>query len=258
MSDEQFLQVRFSGNDLKPSDVHANDLADIIRAWSALITESTKQRSSAAVADDLRVSVVSVQPGSLILLADTSYPSYAHDAYSQALGLAQAQRYELLSHGEREQLKAFIRFDRKYRCESELLSAAIQPELLLRLSADIEIPPPPVMQGITTIYGTVQHVGGKEPNAHVLTLSGASVRCVGTRSQIQQLGRQLYTLVGLEGTARINVETLEIESFTITEILPYRETPFMEALDTLRDMTQGSFDTIDALEFIRSLREDVV
>jgi hypothetical protein len=82
------------------------------------------------------------------------------------------------------------------------------------------------------------------------------VICTGTQSQIKQLAERLYTLVGVTGTARCDVDTLEIDDFEITDILPYDEAPIVEAMRDLGEIAAPLFDTVDAAEYVRSMRED--
>ncbi len=104
----------------------------------------------------------------------------------------------------------------------------------------------------TTIYGTVENVGGVKPNVHI-RYHGKSLVCNVNRDLAQELGKRLYETVGLTGNAQ--VVNGEVVAFRVTDIAPY--TPSTDPLDGLRKLEAkyGHFDHVNADQYVAEQRE---
>lgn len=121
----------------------------------------------------------------------------------------------------------------------------------------IPVPPPPEMvRGTTSLIGTCVRVGGAEPKIDIRPLDPGSniqhLKC--TRDLAQQAAGLLYEVVVLEGEATWNSDTWCIESFKVKRIVPYRPEELPEAFTELADASGGSWDEVDAAEYVASAR----
>src|SRR5690606_38320829 len=95
--------------------------------------------------------------------------------------------------------------------------------------------------------------------AKMILLNGARLDCnVTERDDLavaRQLGRRLYTEIGVKGEASWDLRDMSVVFFRIDELLDYQATPLPEALDNLYEIAGQHFEAIDALDtFIADLR----
>lgn len=128
------------------------------------------------------------------------------------------------------------------------------------ISAARPVPKPeelPPLEGSTTIFARCVKVGGRDPKAELEIPRSPKLLNVELDERVARaLGGFLYDWVVVEGTARWNPETLKMESFRAHRVSPYRSTPVDLAFQELRKAAAGELDGLDAVGFVRSLRED--
>lgn len=77
-----------------------------------------------------------------------------------------------------------------------------------------------ILTGETTLYGEVKRVGGFKPRVVLKTIQGDTIYCDASKALAQELGRRLYTEVGVRGQAKWNMQTLRIDAFIIESVPP--------------------------------------
>jgi hypothetical protein len=116
---------------------------------------------------------------------------------------------------------------------------------------------PPRLQGTTTVHARCLRVGGVEPKAELrLSTSGALLYASLSEEDAKALARRLYEEVVLEGRATWDAETWEIEDFRILGVSPYQTTDPVLAFKELAESARGRWDDVDAVEYVRKLREE--
>jgi hypothetical protein len=254
-SQSELIEFRFVGGDIVPHNVRASDLADLLEAAEALITSAVLREHHELTKDDIILGLTEVQSKSLGLRFTPSIPQIIIPEFERLADTIQRRLFDLLPHEAREALRKIATFTRKNRCVAQLRTGN-REVILATVEPDLVIPAAPRLRIQTTIYGRVVNAGGKSPNAHLETLQGQMVICKGTQSQVKQLAERLYSFVGVIGTACCNVDTLDIDEFEIKDVLPYEDTPIVEAVRMLGEVAAPYFDSINADEYVRAIRGD--
>ncbi|MGH2486616.1 MAG: hypothetical protein ACRDHE_11445 [Ktedonobacterales bacterium] len=116
------------------------------------------------------------------------------------------------------------------------------------------------VQEFTTLHGTLMRIGGDEKaTARIATeRQGRAVTVTATLSKANahDLGARLYEEVGVEGWAKIDPATRQIDELRIERILKYRKVNAVEAFDALGEAAAGRWDGVDSEMYIRELRGD--
>ena len=115
---------------------------------------------------------------------------------------------------------------------------------------DVEIPE---MEGSTTLYGMLTGINGvNPPSAHLTLLNGTKLVCNVTEKNnlyvARQLGKRLYSEIGVKGLARWDLRDMSLTFFRIDEMLDYEAKPVAEALDNLYSLAGQHFEAIDDVE----------
>jgi len=108
----------------------------------------------------------------------------------------------------------------------------------------------------TTIYGELVRIGGStEPKARLRIPGGATLSCSLDKELALVIAPRLYTVVGLKGIAKYDIESRAIRAFRAIEILPYEYAPIQDALRELNEASGNAWDNVeDVSEAIRSMR----
>jgi hypothetical protein len=132
-----------------------------------------------------------------------------------------------------------------------------KPKTLATLTPDFEIPKPGYITGQTTIYGEVVRVGGVEPKVEIKTIAGQTLYCPFELKLASQLGALLYQLIGLDGDARWNTQSFEIEDFRVTGISEYRDISLIDAFQSLSAIAGRYYSDIDdVIGYVDDLRRE--
>lgn len=254
-SKNELIELRFVGGGITPPNTRASELAAMLEAAEALITSVVLQEHDELTKDDLYIGLTIIEDKSLGLKFRPSLPNIVVPEFERLADAVKRRFFDFLPSEARDALRKIATFTRKNKCvaefrsaNSESILAVIEPELVIPIASRLHVQ--------TTLYGRVVNAGGKNPNVHIETLQGEMVICKGTQTQVKQLAGRLYSIVGVTGTGRCDVDTLEIVDFEIAEILPYEDTPIKEAIQELAQLAAPYFADVDAAEFVRSIRDD--
>lgn len=250
---DELLQLRFTGGAIAPRHVPAGELADILKAAETLIVATVLREHSKLTKEDIILGLTQVEDKSLGLMFVPSIPQVVIPEFHRIADIVNHKLFEMLPVEARDALRKIATFTRKRHCVAEFRVSGSEV-VLATVEADLVIPAPPRLYMQTTIYGRVVNAGGKNPNVHIETLEGQIIICKGSQEQVKQLAGRLYANVGIEGSARCDVETLEIEDVEIKEILPYEDTPISDAVRELGQLAAPYFDNIDTDQYVKALR----
>jgi hypothetical protein len=256
MPDQQrYLELRFAG-DTDPSDFRAKDVARALRNFEDLVLETLRETEDDIDLDDVVVGLVEVHRGSNGLRFRSSYMSRALAAFA-ALGAAvQEKQYEDLTDTQRDALRGIQSVGEKYNSPTQLRSGEdSEEELLGVLETDDVIPEAETVKGHTTVYGTVERVGGKtKPKVHVRIGEGEKIIVEVGEERARDLAGHLYDDVYLEGEAVWLMESGKIESFELEKIIESDTGGLSEGLNKLSEVVGEDYDNVDPIEFTRRIR----
>jgi len=254
---EEYLELRFAG-DVRPADFRAKDVADALKGFEELVIETLREAEDveSVDVDDVVVGLVGVEQGSSRLQFRTSFMSVALSAMAFVGGVVSSQDYQDLNDSQRQSLRKIQRVSKKYNSSAEFRRAEDgREEVLGMIGPDDEIPEAQTTEGITTLYGTVERVGGKtKSTVHVRLSESQKVIVEVDEDTARDLATDLYDEIGLRGEATWFVDTGEIDSFDLMEVVESSRQSASEGLSKLSDLAGDSFDGIDPSEYVSRVR----
>jgi hypothetical protein len=253
MADEQFIEMRFTGGNIRPELVRAADLGDVLRAVEEIL-ESVALAEQLLPDALLLTSLTSIRSSSVDLLFAPSNPSAGFQAWKVATGVIDARAFQRLPRRATRGVRRIVDFTKTYDCVSEF-RVSTSDYVLATLTPELIVADAPLIKGETVLYGQVIRVGGRKPKVLIAASDHSGTSSWQVNQEIARtLGSRLYTDIAVAGMATWNAETLKLEAFQITELLSYRKMPITEAFKQLSDKYGQYFDKLDPDEFIASVR----
>lgn len=127
-----------------------------------------------------------------------------------------------------------------------------------RLTGETEVPDPTlsVIEGVTTISGRIEQVGGvKRSKVHIRVGPKKLVRCTISRAIARSIASRLYTYVSVSGTAKWDAASLDMVAFDVVNVEPYEPGSMVTALRELAVASGGAYDKVmDPTAYVRDLR----
>nr|VFK66975.1 MAG: hypothetical protein BECKUNK1418G_GA0071005_11206 [Candidatus Kentron sp. UNK]VFK72473.1 MAG: hypothetical protein BECKUNK1418H_GA0071006_11176 [Candidatus Kentron sp. UNK] len=251
------LQVRLTGKGIKPGLIRSKELAEILESVDALVTAEVLKRRGEDISnrDYLIVGLYAIDDHSIGLKFKTTLASIVIPIFlSTALAIGNG-KFESLDTRTIKSLQTISRFTRKHNCNAEFVLPG--KESLAKITPETEIPEPFLIEGVSEILGKVVRVGGKTPRAMIELTDGTTIYCDIPEKMAKELGRRLYSLVKLTGTARWNFYTYDLEEFRIADFTEFPNIPPNEMFESLAKNIGECFSGItDVRSFVTDLRRE--
>lgn len=249
------VELRLTGNNIQPGDLRGHDLAAVLVALEDIIAACVVNKEPDLSKETVRVGLADVQPGSFALMFKMNLLDYTLDAFQLVADAIARNIFDDLPRLAlaplRDLKKVLVRGD--YSAEFRLMDRF---EPLGILTAETNIPTIANLRGETVLYGEVLRVGGAEPRIMLRTVQGKVIYCTTSTRIAQAVANRLYSTAALRGQATWNGESLEIEEFSVTELLEYEPIRATDAFAELAALVDDSFYDIDnPNHFLRNLRE---
>lgn len=259
MAEGRQVEVRIAGEGISPSSLRSSELANVLQAVEDMITSYVVRENPELETESIVIALTSIESGSVGLQFSSNTIAHIIPAMEAIAAAINDNNFRSLPSGTIKGLRSIGRFTRRHKCETEFyilngsrdLRAVVTPETRFRVDSPL--------RGHTVIYGQITRVGGaREPRVQFRTIDGVLLYCDTSKAIAQKAGSHLYSKVGLQGIASWHPHTLEIEAFTIEDILPYEETLATDAFAKLREVAGDSFDKIDDVDaYVRRIRYGV-
>lgn len=253
--DSEFIGIRLIG--LKPEDLRAGELAKVISQFEDMIAAMVKRDRPLISKDELVVGLVHIENKSVGLEFSTKLPELALPAYFGITDAVATERYLDLPGETLRHLRDFHSFIKSKNCECEMFSRNGKINLKAVLLPKTIIPEHPKITGQILVFGRIIRVGGEEPRVMFDVPNGKTLFCkVKNEDLARQLGQRLYTWVGLQGTAVLNSDTLDITEFRVEEITEYEgKKSIKEVMLDLSALANEYYSDIDDVEeYVHHLR----
>ncbi len=244
-----FIEVSFTGQDIRPETVKAGDVAEILVAIEDMLETRIFQDHPELDKDQLIIGLVNIKPESLDLQFRSPIPEYAQKAFREVGHSVKTGDTISLPPKSRNALTNIVRFTRNKKCTTDLIiSSNGSREILVTITPETMVENPPLLRGDTTVYAKVVRTGGKEPKVELETVDGRTLFCDAPLEITKFLGTKLYQIVGLIGIAEWDSELNNIEQFSIKDVTDYEKIPLKEAMHVLAEATKTYYADIDDVE----------
>jgi hypothetical protein len=255
MSASDFIEIRFTGEGVKPETVKAGDIADILTAVEEMIEACVIRDFPQVSKERVIVGLVDIKGSSVDLKFSSQIGLLAIPAFEEIGEAVTTNEFSKLPIKTLEGLDMIAAFTRRHRCEAGLVLNNGKPKLLGTITPETKITRFPLLTGETTIYGQVVRVGGREPKVMVEMVNGRVIYCDAPIEMARQLGGKLYNIVGLWGLAQWNAKSFDVEKFTIRGVTLYEETPIEEAMKQLAKVAGKYYsNVINVDKYISDIR----
>lgn len=251
-------EVRIGEEDQPPETLSAADLGELLREIEAALLVIARAQSITlpAVAP---VSVVGIGAGSIALswsLSPEVQPAWRQAAELIATGVTGT------SESVRLALHKIWEWSNKTGRRLAFIAnpAANVPAALVNPAIEIAVQPPvTTVSGRTTRIVKCHRAGGKSRPRVLIEIEGrgqgdALFEDV-DEDIARYLGARLYQRVVVEGDATWDIATGEILSFRPVRVLDVILDNPVESFRVLAEAARGRWDDVDAVEYVRALRE---
>ena len=255
ISPSSVIEVSFTGEGIRPDNVKASDVADILKAIETMVEAHVLRDHPKIEKETVVVGLVSIKSSSLDLQFSSTIPTLAIAAFQDTGQAIRDKDFSRLPSGSFGALDLVVSFTRKRQCVADFIILDGKKDVIATITPDTTVERKPLLTGETTIYGQVVRVGGRTPRVMIEMVDGSTIFCDANIDIARTLGGRLYQVVGLAGIAEWDSKTLAMDTFTIKAILPYEATSFKEAMAELAEMTKSYYaDITDVPKYIASIR----
>lgn len=248
------LKLHFTGKNIEPSKIRVGKLAEILESIEELIAVVASQNHPDLSKDNLTISLLEIESGSLGLSFDSYIPEVVNPAFTEVAEAIHGH-IQSLPDAAYVPLEKILRFLRQNEAQADFIISNDRENILTTLTSDYVLPKPSLLAGETTVYGEIVRVGGVEPKVEVKSISGDTLYCIFEKELASQLGARLYQVVGLHGQAKWNSRTREIVEFKVTSLSEYTGAPVTESFKHLARLAGKYYEDItDVDDYIAHLR----
>jgi len=252
-----FIEFKFVGEELKPENVKASEVADLLKAIEDVVESNVFEEHPELDKNQLIIGLVNVKSDSLGLQFQSPLPEYAQSGFRVLGDAVSSENTISLSPRSRNALTNIVRFTRNKRCTTDLIISDNnhRREILATITPETRIDNPAFLKGETIVYARVVRTGGKEPKVEIETINGRTLFCDAPLEVTKMLGTKLYETVGLIGVAEWDTELNNIEQFSIKDVTDYEQIPLKEAMRELAEVTKEFYKDIDDVgKYISNIR----
>jgi len=244
------LLLKITGPNVTPESVSVDDLCKYLELLQKAIRAESPTPESASV------SLVRIRKGSNSL-AFCATPA-AERSYCSIITKITGNRLEDINLSAHESLYEMQQrmFAKDRAAMLRFSNEASLPRLVISPKHPIPAPPAEVrISGTTSLFGRCIQVGGATPKVVLLAHDGNKHHIEVSEDDAKRFAKNLYEEMTIEGTAEWDAKTLEIISFRVSEMHPYRSPGLVETFKDLAKMEAGRWKGVNAEEFVKSMRE---
>lgn len=247
------LKIKFTGNDIEPTKVTANEFAKIVACYeNALLAVAKKNHPNKDNSNF--ISIVSVKHESLTIEADP-HTEIIKEAANEINVAIKNKKTNKLPYDAIENLVAFQQFVNKFGCVAVLNGIEGIETAEINIESDIKISESLYFKGETTIYGKIIRIGGAEPRVRIQTDNGTSISVLITKKDAKYLSPYLYSKIGVKGFGKWKKENNELVDIKANSFVVLSDLPITEKLKGLSNLLSKYWIDIDKPdEYIASLR----
>lgn len=251
----ELLEIHFTGENISPENIRIGEIAVILESLENVLLSVILEQHPALTKEALTIGLHNINHGSLGLQFTSQLPEVVTPAFHKVAEAVIAGVGDGFSKESNDNFEKILNFVKRHDAQADFIVVNGHSETIATLTSSFVIPKPTYINGQTTIYGQIVRVGGVEPKVEVKTISGQTIFCPFDVSLASELGALLYQLAGLNGLAKWDAQTFEIQEFRVTSISNFRDTSVVEAFQSLTEIAGEYYDDVeDVRSYIESLR----
>ena len=260
---EEILEIRLDNRKLTPDKMSSRDIAKLISAVEEMIAHIVVRDFPELALDqrDVTVGLFEVEIGSYGGRFVSQYDEQVKKAFETAAVAIETREFAKLPTNSVKAIENMVSISQKYDTNTLFGYRNGEFRQIASISSntvvDVQIP---TLESETVLYGRLTSIGGeKPPTARLVLLDGKKLTCNVTEKNdlaiAKELGKRLYTEIGVRGMARWNLQDMSIVFFRIDELLDYEQKPLHESLENSYEILGHHLEQISDLEqFFSDLR----
>ncbi len=246
------LKIKFTGNDIEPTKVTANEFAKIVACYENALLAVIRKNHPGRAGDF--ISIVNVKHESLTIEADP-HVYEIKEAANEINTAIKTNRVNRLPYDTVINLIPFQQFVNKYGCVAVLNGIEGVETAEINITSDIKISEALYFKGETTVYGKIIRIGGSEAKVRIQTDNGKQISVVTTRQNAKELSPHLYGKIGIKGTGKWKKDNNELVELKAKSFVVLSDLPLAEKLKGLGNLLSKHWIDIDNPDdYIISLR----
>ncbi|AFN73830.1 hypothetical protein MROS_0587 [Melioribacter roseus P3M-2] len=256
---KDIFELRFAGDDIKPENIRAKDLAEVISAFEDSLLKLILKDNRELNEEKIIIGLVDVENGSAKLKFKSTIPEITLSALLLISTSISKNDFSQLPSSSIRSLKTISDFTKKRNCVAEFRANPLEEKPLASINKEtsIEIPDTHYIIGETSIYGRVERVGGVKPKVMIRLTDNNLISCDVSEEVAKKLGQNLYKMIGFVGKAKWLAENYSLENFEIEDVIEYEETSLLQGLDELSSLIGEYWSDVDnVVDVISSMRRE--
>lgn len=252
---EMKIGGKTNGQDLRPGVVSSRKIAELITAFEEAIAAIVIAESPQLKKEQIVVGLEGIQTGSVALSFVVNPYDLVMPAARKMGNALENNDFSGLNNPTRECLRKLKNLVSEYQGGVvTIFEKNGSTKQLAVLTAESVIPAAQYIKGDTTLYGEVTRIGGKKPKIQIVNFEGIPISCKATKELVMRVSNKLYQTIGLRGTAKWDIDSLEMIEFQAEELLPYEEAPLKDFFAGLAAIVGEDFVDVDPDKFVYELR----
>ncbi len=256
MAQDDLIDLHFVGQEVVLTELPARTLAAVLRTVDDLVVSVIMDEQPFRNRDDLIVGFQGLLDGGRRIQFTCDPADLLLRAYMRVARAVTVGAYGDVPVNTLRSLRGLVAFARQHECEIELgRRQGHQVGVFAVLRPDTHVPNVPRVRGVTTLYGQVVRVGGRRPRVMVETVDGQTVYCDVAPEVARELGRRLYTQVGVYGEIRWDGRDMSMRNGHVERLTDYGQVRIDQSiLELEQQIGQHYADVADVERYVSALR----
>lgn len=251
---EERLKIKFTGNDIEPSKVTANEFAKVVAAYENALLAVIKKGNPKKKPVDF-ISIVSVKNESLTIEAEPN-TNELKEAANEINTAIKNKRINRLPYDAVENLTVLQSFVNRHQCRAILNGIDGIESAEINIASDIAITDALYYKGETTVYGKIIRIGGSKPKVRIQTDNGNYLSVITSKENAKELSPNLYSRIGIKGTGKWKKDSNELVEVKAKSFVVLSDIPLTKKLRGLSDIIGDYWKNIENPDdYIASIRE---
>ena len=247
------LKIKFTGGEINPSKVTANEFAKIVSSYENALLSIVKTDNSINKNVEF-ISIVGVKNESLTIEAEP-HTKEVKEAANRINTAIKNKKINRLPFSVVENLEAIQSFVIKHQCKAILNGIEGVETAEINVDSDIKVSDSLYFSGETTVYGKIIRIGGSQPKVRILLDNGKYISVVSSKENVKELSPNLYSRIGIKGIGKWKKENNELVEIKAKSFVILSDLPLTDRLKGLSKLIGKYWVNIDNPDdYVASLR----
>lgn len=233
---EDIIQIKFTGNNIKPDSVSIQDFVSVLAAFEKSLRAVVEHNNPNLDIEDDYISLIDIENRSLSLVLKLREDQLVvNESYKQFTKSLDSNQFDLLPIASVDELKKITTFNQRYQCKMQLGYGSNGN--FVRMGEFKQYKPHKLksFRDKKTIYGELIKIGGDKPKAYIQQYNGTVINGSLSKEMAVNYSGLLYKKVKAFGVVVVSGKTLTPVSFKVNEIAPFEPLSLQDSIDSIKN-----------------------